>query len=58
MGLIHVDDMTVEILCTELHDLRAKFVGAVSKNVFNKRPPDGGARGGPCENLGPYFHAC
>ena len=50
MGKIHVDDMTLEILCTDLHDFRAKSVAAVSKNVFNKKRPDGGARGRPCEN--------
>ena len=33
MGQIHVDDMTVEILCTALRDFRPKSVGAVSKNV-------------------------
>ena len=49
MGKIHVDDMTLEILCTDLRDFRTKSVGAVSKNVFYKKRPDGGARGGPCE---------
>ena len=39
MGQMHVDDMT----------FRAKSVGAVSKNVFYKKRPDGGARGDPCE---------
>ena len=34
MGQIHVDDMTLEILCTALHDFGAKSVGAVSQNVF------------------------
>ena len=42
MGRIHVSDMD------DLYELKAKSVGAVSKNVFNKRT-DGGARGGPCE---------
>ena len=36
MGQIHVDDMTVEILCTDLHDLRATSLRAMSKNVFEK----------------------
>ena len=36
MGQIHVDDMTLDILCTALRDFRAKSVGAVSKNVFLK----------------------
>ena len=49
MGQIHVDDMTLEILCTALCDFRAKSVGAVSKNVFCKNQPHGGARRGPCE---------
>ena len=36
MGQIHVDDMTLEIMCTTLPDFRANSVGAVSKNVFSK----------------------
>ena len=36
MGQILVGDMTLEILCTDLCDFRAKSVGAVSKNVFTK----------------------
>ena len=36
--------MTLEILRTDLCDFRAKSVGSVSKNVFYKRRPDGGAR--------------
>ena len=34
--LIHVDDMSVDILCSDFRDFRAKSVGAVSKNVFLK----------------------
>ena len=34
----------------DLRDFRAKIVGAVSKNVFFKNQPHGGARRGPCEN--------
>ena len=41
MGQIHVDDMTLEILSTDLHDFRANSVGAVSINVFYKKCPDG-----------------
>ena len=36
MGPIHVDDMSVDILCTDLRDFRAKSVGVVSKKVFEK----------------------
>ena len=36
MGQIHVDGMIVDILCTDLRDFRAKSVGSVSKNVFEK----------------------
>ena len=36
MGQIHVDEMSVDILCTDLRDFRAESVGAVSKNVFEK----------------------
>ena len=35
MGQMRFDYMTVEILC-DLCDFRAKSVGAVSKNVFEK----------------------
>jgi len=52
MGQIHVDDMTLEILCTDLCDFRAKSVGAVSKNVFCKNWPYGGARGGHVRKQG------
>ena len=34
MGQIHVDGMSVDILCSNLRDFRAKTVGAVAKNVF------------------------
>ena len=36
MGQIHVDEMSVDILCSDLRDFRAKIVGAVSKNLFKK----------------------
>ena len=36
MGQIHVDDMTLEILCNDVCEFTAKSVGAVSKNVFTK----------------------
>ena len=39
-------------LCTNFRDFRAKSVGVVSKNVFDKGGPGGGARGGPCEKAG------
>ena len=44
--------MTLERLCTNFHDFRAKSVGVVSKNVFDKGRPGGGARGGLCEKSG------
>ena len=50
MGQIHVEEMSVDILCTDLRDFRAKIVGAVSKNVFCKNRPHGGARRGSCVN--------
>ena len=34
MGQVHVDEKSVDILCSDLCDFRAKSVGAVSKNVF------------------------
>ena len=51
MGQIRVDDMSVEQVCTGFRDFRAKCVGAVSKNVFCKNRPHGGARRGPCEKF-------
>ena len=51
MGQMHVDDMSVDILCTDLHDFRAKILGAVSKYVFCKNRPHGDARRGSCVNL-------
>ena len=36
MGQIHVDDMTLDILCNDSRDFRAKSVGAVSKNVLEQ----------------------
>ena len=58
MGQIHVDDMTLEILCTDLCDFRAKSVGAVSKNVFCKNWPHGGARRRQCEKAGLEVAIC
>ena len=49
---IQVDGMTIEILCTDLCDFRAKCVRAVSKNVFSKGRPDCVSRRGPCEKSG------
>ena len=49
MGQIQVDDMTSEILCTELRDFRPKSIGAVFKNVFCTNRPHGGARRGACQ---------
>ena len=34
MGQIHVDGMSVDILCSNLRDFRAKTVGVVGKNVL------------------------
>ena len=34
--LMHVDDMTVDILCTDLRDFRVESVRALSINVFCK----------------------
>ena len=34
MGQIHVDEMSVDILCSDLRDFRAKSVEVVSKNLF------------------------
>ena len=44
--------MTLERLCTNFRDFRAKSVGVVFQNVFDKGRPGGGARGGPCEKSG------
>ena len=44
--------MSVEILPTDLRDFWTKSVGVLSKNVFCKYWPHGGARTGPCEKCG------
>ena len=44
--------MTVEILSTDLRDFWTKSVGVLSKNMFCKYRPHGGARTGPCEKCG------
>ena len=49
--LFHVDHITVEILCIDLHEFWTKSVGAVSKNGFFKNQPHGGAATGLCEKL-------
>ena len=56
--MIHVDDMTLEILCADLRDYRANSAGAVSKNVFCKDQPCGGTREGPCEKAGLEVVTC
>ena len=52
------DDMTLEILCRNLRDFRAKICGVVVKNVFCKKRPDGCARGSPLEKSGLQFVIC
>ena len=34
MGVIHIDNMTLGRLCTDLRDFKAKSVGAVANNVY------------------------
>ena len=58
MGQMRVDDLTLEILCTDLCDFRAKSVGTVSKNVLCKNRPNGGARRGLCEKCGTEVQHC
>ena len=49
MGQIHVDDMTLEILCNDVCDFQGKICRSSVKNVFCKYCPNGGARGDQCE---------
>ena len=49
MGQIYVDEMTLEILCTDLRDSRPKSVVAVSKIVSSNNRPHGGGRRRVCE---------
>ena len=52
MGQIHVDDMSVDIPCTDLRDFRGQIGGSVSVNVFCKNWPHVGARRGAFEKRG------
>ena len=40
MRVVH---MTIDILCTDLCDVWAKYVGTMYKNMFCKHRPHGGA---------------
>ena len=46
---LHINDKTVEILCTKLSDFWLKSVGVLSKNIYWKIRPHGGARRSACE---------
>ena len=48
MGQIHVDGMSVDILCSNLRYLRGKTVVEWAKMCCKNRP-EGGTRRGPCE---------
>ena len=51
-----VDHMTIEILCGDLRDIRAKFVGVTERNVFCKNLPHGGAIPGLSRKCGSEVH--
>ena len=51
-----VDHMTIEILCANLRDVWAKFVGVMERNVFSKNRPHGGAIPGLCRKCGSEVH--
>ena len=40
---MRVDHMTTEILCADLRDIWAEFVGVTERNLFCKNRPHGGA---------------
>ena len=56
IGDIHVDHMTIEILCADLCDIWAKFVGVTERNVFCKNRPHGGAIPGLSRKCGSEVH--
>ena len=48
--------MTIEILCADLRDVWAKFVGVMERNVFCKNRPHGGAIPGLSRNFEAEVH--
>ena len=53
---MRVDHMTIEILCADLRDVWAKFVGVTERNVFCKNRPHGGAILGLSRKCGAEVH--
>ena len=47
--LIHLDHMTLEILCTDLHEFWIKSVGVMLEKKKRRKWPHGGATTGLCE---------
>ena len=56
IGDMCVDHMTIEILCADLCDIWAKFVGVTERNVFCKNRPHGGAIPGLSRKCGSEVH--
>ena len=50
--LFQVDHIKVQILSTDLHEFWTKSLGAVSRILFCKKQPHGGATTGLCEKRG------
>ena len=53
---MRVNHMTIEILCADLRDVWAKFVGVMEINVFFKNRPHGGAITGLSVKFGAEVH--
>ena len=53
---MRVDHMTIEILCADLRDVWANFVGVTERNVFCKNRPHGGAIPGLSRKFGSEVH--
>ena len=56
MGQNCLEHMTIEIVCNNLQDFLTESGGVISKNVFFKSRPPGGAITGRSGNFGAEVH--
>ena len=56
MEPILLEHMTIEIVCNDLHDFWTKSGAVISKNVFYKSRPPGGAITGRSGKFGAEVH--
>ena len=56
MGQMHIEHMTIEILCNNLQDFWTEYGAVISKNVFSKSRRPGGALTGRSGNFGAEVH--